>query len=317
MRKIVAVVLLAVLLESCAAAPKTVQTSDDVSAAPQIESAGEPQLRVYLPGRRRHGGGVRAIPMETYLAGVIGNEMSRRWPPEALKAQAVAARSYALYRMNEARKEGRRFDVVTTQADQVFRACDMKNDYLCSVVAKTRGEVLMKNGKIVEAFYSSTCGGKSESAAGANLSDESPLLGCKTDNYCLKSPFRHWVVNVTLYDIEKRLNRSGLRIHGLKSISVGSKNVSGYARTINYRDAKGAHHMSAASFRQMMGNMRVKSLLFNIHTGKEGNVSISGNGFGHGVGMCQYGAKEMASHRAGYKRILGKYYPGVGVVKMY
>lgn len=281
----------------------------------QNEADLEPTIRVKIAGRRH--GGIRTLPMETYLAGVIGNEMSRRWPAEALKAQAVAARSYALYRMEEAHRDRRKFDVLANQGDQVFRARDVQNPYLRGLVESTRGEVLWKNGRVVEAFYSSTCGGTMRSAAEAGLSSCSPLKGIGTDSYCRLSPFRNWIVSISLPDMEKKLKRARVKVSNLQSVKVKKKEKSGYVKTVELTDNRGRWTLPSRQFRKIVGVMRIKSTHFDIHQSEEGILYFDGSGFGHGVGMCQYGAKVMAQKGRSYKSILAKYYPNIPISKIY
>ncbi len=285
----------------------------DTSLVPKDLDPKEPVIRVLVGGRRQ---GIKAMPLEMYLAGVIGNEMSRRWPVEALKAQAVAARSYALSRMEDSRKAGRAFDVVPNQGDQVFRLSDIKNDYLRSIVEQTHGQVLKKGGNVVTAYYSSTCGGKSRGAQDAGLARECPSSK-KKDAYCKISPFRDWSIETSLHDLKKLLKKRGMDVDTLQSVEVASRDKSGYVKTIEFADEKNKWVLAGNSFRSMMGSMQLKSLLFHISQSNDGRVTIHGNGFGHGVGMCQYGAYEMANHRKNYKTILTKYYPGAKVEKIY
>lgn len=295
---------------SCSIASKSVTNSGEISPQTPPE---EPVIRVLVAGRRRN---IIKLPMETYLAGVIGNEMSRRWPVEALKAQSVAARSYALYRMKEAKKEGRSFDVVSTQGDQVFRNRDTEDPYLTSIVDKTRGEVLWKNEKVVEAFYSSTCGGKLRSAKEAGLSDDSPIPGLRSDSYCKRSPFRSWMVVTTLEDLAERFKKNGLPVEDLQSVRIRDKDRSGYVKFVEVADSDKSWKLSGDKFRAIMGSMRLKSLLFNVEK-SEDEIHLVGRGFGHGVGMCQYGAERMATQGKKYRTILSKYYPGIQITKIY
>lgn len=293
----------------CSLNQQALKSTDDIKSYEE-----EPIIRVLVAGRRRHH--VIKIQMETYLAGVIGNEMSRRWPVEALKAQAVAARSYALYRMKEARREGRKFDVVATQGDQVFRQRDIKNDYLASIVAQTHGEVLWANGGVVQAFYSSTCGGLSRSAESAGLSQNSPIAGFRKDSYCKRSPFRSWVVSTTLDDLTNLFRKKGYKVEDLRDIRIKSKDRGGYVKSVEIADARGEKSLSGDKFRSLIGSMKLKSLLFDLKNEGE-EVHFVGHGFGHGVGMCQYGAERMATQGKKYRTILSKYYPGIKVARIY
>jgi stage II sporulation protein D len=276
-----------------------------------VEENPEPKIRVKI-GRK-----VSIMPIETYLAGVIGHEMSPHWPLEALKAQTVAARSYALSRMENARDGDKNYDVVPTQADQVFHANKSKNHDMLDIVNQTRGEVLSLHGRIVQAYFSSTCGGRMETAAGAGLAEKGQLVKCGKDNFCAISPFRSWQVTSSLTDLEERMHKKGREVNGLKSVKIKKFNKSGYVNSVTYVDADGRHEMSGHDFRYLLGSMNVKSQLFTLKTQRDGTVLISGHGFGHGVGLCQYGAKQMALKGYKYKTILAKYYPGVGLKTIY
>lgn len=276
----------------------------------------EPDIRVRITGRQGRGSVVR-IPIETYLTGVIGHEMSPGWPVEALKAQTVAARSYALYRMTQSRAEGRSYDVVDSQGDQVYRDAGRSTSYLKGIVNQTRGEVVWKSGRIVEAFFSSTCGGRSESARAAGLAADSPLNMCRSDKYCESSPFRSWSFAVDGKEVARRLKRAGYRFQNVESVKVAKRNPSGYAHTVMVSGGGRRETISAKTFRNLMGNMRFKSLLFDVEKGAKDRFVFTGNGFGHGVGLCQYGAKEMAAERRNYQQILKQYYVGTELRRIY
>lgn len=297
--------------------PIVAHPSDEVPLIPLIEAKNfpwtmkkEPSIRV-KSGRR-----VRKLPLESYVTGVIGNEMGKNWPREALKAQAVAARSYALSRMNKAGRRAR-YDVVATQADQVFRARDVKNEYLAGIVSETRGEILWADNTVVAAYYSSTCGGKTRSAQNAGLDPDSPLTCSMTDPSCKISPFRNWAFRMSLATIENEMNKEGLGVAGLRKISVRKKDASGYVIAVYYQDNQGGYTMTGGRLRNILGYINLKSLLFRIVQGKDGMVKFSGNGFGHGVGLCQYGAKSMALKKGTYRSILKKYYRNIQIVKAY
>lgn len=276
----------------------------------------EPMVRVkILKGKHRNK--ILEVPMETYLAGVIGSEMHASWPVQALKAQAVAARSYALVQMMKARKRGRDYDLVNTQADQVFKASLTRNTRLKKIVDQTRGQVLWKNGYVVRAYYSSTCGGRTETAKGAQLSRTSPLQSTKRDKYCKISPFRNWKETLTGKEIAERLKKRGVKTDFVYALKVKDRNPSGYAHVLEYRDERGKHEINAKTFRSMIGWRTIKSLYFNVKEKRNNVFVFQGHGFGHGVGLCQYGAKGMADRHKNYKKILKNYYSGTDIVRIY
>lgn len=299
-------------LAACASTPKEFESSSDANS---IEDE-EPYIRVLVTGRG--GGRILKLPLETYLAGVIGHEMSSRWPVEALKSQTIAARSYALFRMHQSRRWGMNYDVVDSQADQVFREHTTKNGYLRDIVAQTRGQVLWKGGRVVQAFYSSTCGGQTETAAGAELATDSPLKKSGSDKFCAISPFSNWTVAMDLGELTSKMQRRGLCQGNITDIRVSQRNPSGYVKELEVTDCHGqTADIAGKEFRRLVGSMRLKSLLFDVQQTADSSVTFAGSGFGHGVGLCQYGAKGMAQTGKNYRQILTKYYPKIDVKKIY
>lgn len=299
-------VVLVVCVGACAKPPGINTSTDAVLPDKQ-----EPNVRVKL-GRKK----IISLPMEKYLAGVIGHEMSPRWPVEALKAQTIAARSYALFRIKQNRSKGRDWDVLATQADQVFREISANNSHLLGIVDQTRGQVLMNGSEPLEAFFSSTCGGKTENPVQAGLCPTYPIKSTSKDPHCASSPFSNWSLSYSLSEIERLMNRKGYPVHSLREIRIAKRNSSGYVHSVKYIADSGNGTLTGKQFRWMIGSMTMKSL--NCDIDQEGDaVIIHGAGFGHGVGLCQYGAKNMAIKNLPFKKILAKYYPKIPIKKLW
>ena len=183
--------------------------------------------------------------------------------------------------------------------------------------AEARGETLVSGGEPVEAFFSSTCGGKTENPVHAGLCPSYPVQKTSKDPYCAASPFGSWTLSYSLVHLQNMMNRKGYPAEGLREIKVSKRNASGYDNTVKYLADNGSGIMPGKSFRYMIGSMTVKSLNFDLHQDAAGQIVIHGAGFGHGVGLCQYGAKEMAKRGMGYHKILAKYYPKIALKKLY
>jgi stage II sporulation protein D len=253
---------------------------------------------------------INVLPLEEYLAAVIDGEMPRSFPLEALKAQAVAARSYALTRKIATRDSGQPYHLGATVLSQVYAGVDHEDPEAVAAVAATRGEVLANGVEPVEAYFHSSCGGKTESggaALGRPLSYLEPV-SCPCAGH---SPFSHWSVTASERDVLAALGG-----RGVTDISVTSRSATGRARTVRVQSSTGTREIPATVFREALGYQRLPSLWFEVHR-KGGDFVFEGRGAGHGAGLCQWGAKVMADHGSSYRDILAHYYPGTELQKIY
>lgn len=277
-------------------------------SAPDAISINDRRYRGIIEISRAPSGGilvVNELPIEEYLVGLINCEISSHWPIEAVKAQAVIARTYALYQKRARARQP--YHLESTVLDQVYAGSGQEDARSRRAVEETAGEVLTFNGDIIQAFYHSSCGGGTESAEdvwGLSL----PYVEPVTCRYCLESPTVRWEQTVSLRAIESSLN-----LPGLKDIRVREFSDNGRVRTIELVTARGGVSMSGAAFRKGVGYSIVKSTRFTLE--RRGNeVFLRGAGSGHGVGLCQWGAKERALEGFTYREILSYYYPK-GVVR--
>lgn len=256
---------------------------------------------------------VDELPLEDYLVGLINCEISSQWPMEAIKGQAVIARSYALYQM-EARKSAM-FHLESSVTDQVYDGCDIEDSRAARGVRETAGEVLIFDGKVIQSFYHSNCGGHTEAAENVWGSPLPYLQGvdCK---YCLTAPSVKWEQTLPLKRIESLLKNSGYNISGLKDVRPGHRNASGRLTDLFLVSANGRLTVPAAKFRMAIGSTVIKSTNFVVKTTGD-EALFSGVGYGHGVGLCQWGAKQRAEDGFNYREILSYYYPGARLEKIY
>jgi stage II sporulation protein D len=255
---------------------------------------------------------VNELALEDYLVGLINCEISSSWPIEAVKAQAVIARTYALNK-----KEARRsslYHLESSVIDQVYDGCEIEDSRASRGVNETSGEVLTHNGNIIQAFYHSNCGGRTESAENVWGARISYLMGVDCA-YCLLTPSTAWEQKISLRDIEEKLKNAGLKISGLTDVRLGPKNDRGRLKNILISSARGETSLSGDQFRKALGYAVIKSTNFTIKT-INGEVVFSGLGNGHGVGLCQWGAKQRSLDGFGYAEILSYYYPGTKLTKL-
>lgn len=277
---------------------------------------------IYLGGRRFRGfidivrkdNGrplvINYIDLDAYLYGVLYNEVSHRWPMEVLKAQAIAARTFAIYqaRQNSLKPYDLRSDIYS----QVYGGRQSEKWSTTWAVNTTKGKVLWYRGGIFPAYYHATCGGWTEDASNLWKIDIPPLKGTACD-FCRHSPHYRWVKEIPLSRVEDRLRSAGYKIDGISSVSILSKNRSGRVQTLQIKGADGASQiLSGKDFRQMIGPNEIRSARFDAAVASN-KLRVEGLGWGHGVGMCQWGAYGMARKGKKAEAILKHYYPGAEI----
>ncbi|MGH7709271.1 MAG: SpoIID/LytB domain-containing protein [Vulcanimicrobiaceae bacterium] len=262
-------------------------------------------------GDGRHGL-VAEVPIEAYLYGVVGREMPPSWPAAALQAQAIISRSYAMSRMRPERP----FDVVGSDSDQAYGDIAGESVAARAAVDATTRTILSFEGTLAEAVYSSCCGGHTASAADA-WNHDIPYLRSFVDPNCAGTPRYRWRSEVAWATFARAFSHELDGIGTVRSIALGQRDDSGRARTIAFTGERSVDAVAAAAFRRALGTRVVRStLLFAI--GIAGNaasstVTIDGGGNGHGVGMCQWGARGLALAGRPPAAILAFYFPGAAL----
>lgn len=248
---------------------------------------------------------INVLPLEDYLLGVLGSEMPTSFPEEALKAQAVAARTYALEKKLEALDQP--FHMGASVIHQVYGGLREEDPRTRAAVEATRGEVLTWELQPIEAYFHASCGGRTEDGADA-LGRDLPYLK-SVSCPCGDLPAARWEVTVPRRELERTFGiRDGeLRIAGRTRTGRVSRLVASNGRVID-----------AVSFRAKLGYTRIKSLSFDVTPAQNGDgLHFTGRGYGHGAGLCQWGAKVMAARGATYREILAHYYPGTELQTLY
>ncbi len=244
---------------------------------------------------------INIIDVEDYLKYTVSKEMSPEWPIEALKAQTVLARTYVLKKKYNSRNC--LYDIGNTTMDQVYGTYKEDSLEVIQAVSSTAGEVIKYNGEIIDALYHSCCGGRTSSSKEI-FGFEKPYLvsvGCRCQGEC---PYgKGWSYRIEIVKLKKIFGLKKLR-----SISVNKDNVqiNGDRQIILNRNA----------FRAKIGFSILKSSNYTIKTSGD-EVIIRGSGFGHNVGLCQYGAKKMAEEGSNYRDILYHYFKGITIEKIY
>lgn len=256
---------------------------------------------------------INNIELEDYLYGVLYHEVSHKWPMEVLKAQAIAARTFAVYqkRQNALQPYDLRSDIYS----QVYGGRTSERWATTRAVNLTEGKVLAFNGEIFPAYYHATCAGYTEDASSLWNIDIAPLKGVKCV-FCKNSPHYRWKKEVSLWRLQNKLKEKGYKIGRINSINILSTDKSGRAEKIEMKDGTGISIiMAAKEFRQMLGPNEIRSAKFDVSIKWEHAV-FDGSGWGHGVGMCQWGAYGLAKKGKKAEEILKFYYPGADITAL-
>jgi stage II sporulation protein D len=240
--------------------------------------------------------------------------MPLNWPIEALKAQAIAARSYTLSMMNERQKM--LFHVESSILDQVFShvSQSLDNDALIqkakTAVIETENKILRgpKN-KVIKAFYHSDCGGRTVSSKSVWGMGE--LVGGAIDASCPANPKSNWTLNIAQLTLSQKVAKF-FKMDSLKNIvELITKKTKDQDRisdlAIRFEDGS-EKAISATDFRGLIGSTELRSTKFEL-TKKADHFQFIGKGFGHGVGLCQWGTRALAQKGWAYTQILAHYYP--------
>jgi stage II sporulation protein D len=254
---------------------------------------------------------INQLDIEDYLKGVVASEIPHDWEREVLNAQAVASRTYALYRKRTA--GSRPYDIASNVDSQVYEGKSGERDAAIRAVRETEGIVITYEGEIIPAFYHSSCGGRTESAFELWNLDVPYLQGVDCGCQAI-SRYGVWEKRFPARQIESALGRRGYSLKGVHSASIDGVTAAGRVKRVALGHSKGALLIPAEKFRAALGYSLIPSVFFEIDmTGSD--IVISGRGMGHGVGLCQWGAKEMAQRGQDYASILRYYYPGTSLVK--
>ena len=253
------------------------------------------------------------VPFEEYVKGVLAGEMPTSFELEALKAQAVAARSYALIQMKK--NESKDYDVVNTVDNQVYLTDEKlkekwKDEYVSKVnklktaVTETKGEYLTYNGEIAETLFFSTSTGKTENSEEV-FSSKVPYLRSVVSTWDEASPAYEDTASFELADF---YNKLGLEYSDKVNFEILEKTSTGRNKKVKINGVE-------FNGRDVASKLKLRSNYFNIIQNND-KITITTKGFGHGVGMSQYGALGMAKEGYSYDKILKHYYQGTEIKKI-
>ncbi|WP_313757103.1 SpoIID/LytB domain-containing protein [Tissierella sp.] len=315
---------------------------------------------------------INYVGLENYLYGVVPAEMPATFHMEALKAQAVASRSFAISNINKHSSEG--FNLCDTTHCQVYSGVEYERPSTNLAVDETRDVFAYYNGKVIEAIFHSTSSGFTEDSVNV-WGGDFPYLKSVEDNFSTESPYSKWSFSISLNELNNNLISSGIDIGNLQGMEIIDSTSTGKVNKVKVIGTKGEKIINGTQFRNIVGAAKFKSSWFDIKSGNmstsnnqvyimdgamlkpqtmdinkayiidgknqnkvtRGTVSraigkdkveslgqfypinsseilIEGKGFGHGVGMSQFGAKKMAELGYDFEEILKYYYTGIDVL---
>jgi stage II sporulation protein D (peptidoglycan lytic transglycosylase) len=281
---------------------------------------------------------INRVGLESYLLGVVSAEMGRRGPAEqaALRAQAVVSRTYALRNLGRWKAQG--FDLAATVADQVYSGQGAETPEGRAAVGDTRGRVVTYEGTPIEAFFYSTCGGRTADGAEVFRGTARPYLRSirdQADNgsvYCSISPryrwHEEWTGEVLRTILERNLppaaGRRSVDVREVSSVRVSRRSSSGRVDQLAIGLGGPEITIDGPAIRQVMrlnSGEPLRSTAFDLVATVGGrrvtHLTVDGMGSGHGVGFCQWGAVGRARVGQGYEQILAAYFPGTRLERRY
>ncbi|MBI5100202.1 MAG: SpoIID/LytB domain-containing protein [Nitrospirae bacterium] len=247
---------------------------------------------------------INNLPFEKYIEGVVASEVGKDWEIEALKAQAVIARTYAIFNKNLNTEN--MFHLTSSVLHQVYKG-DNTDPFITQAVEGTKGEILTYEGNPINALYHATCEGKTELPEEVWVESYPYMKSVECNG--VNAPYESWQKKFTFEQISKALG-----INGIKDIYIASYTSTGRSKTLKIVTETSEIEIKATDLRKLLGYRELPSTHFSI-TKNDTEIIFNGKGYGHGVGLSQWGALEMARKGKTYKEILAHFYPGTAIMK--
>jgi stage II sporulation protein D len=255
---------------------------------------------------------INTVSLEEYLYSVVPREMTPSWPAAALAAQAICARTYVLQRSNPQHA----YDVVPSELDQVYEGVVSETPAGRAAVDATNATVLRYGDGFARVAYSSCCGGHTESSIDAWGGAPIPYLSGVICMTCTDAPYYRWNRQLDLSGVAQAFAADLQPVAPLQAVRSGIPDASGRTRDFVLHGTHGDVLIRGGTFRLRVGPRVLPSLLitkFEPSTEAPERIAIEGGGLGHGVGLCQWGARGRALEGASFSDILRFYFPGTEI----
>ena len=256
---------------------------------------------------------INILTVDDYLLSVVPGEIPANWEEEALKAQAVAARTYTYYQILANSKKPDGFDLEATTNSQVYRGMNEEKPRTTEAVRETSGEIITFDAKPILSYFHSTCGGKTIDDSHVWNTSHLPYLEGVSCGFCTDSTKFEWESRLSLDEIRNSLLKKYSALGAIQNISFRKKDDR--VTEVYIRHSRGNLKITGNTFRLLFPPEKVRSLYFTSKKYNSGLV-LAGHGWGHGVGMCQWGARGMALRGYRYQEILKHYYTDVALTSV-
>ncbi len=296
------------------AAEKRMGSADAPDIPDKLDTQnGVPVLTVYDAEKQSY----EEMDIEHYVMGVLAGEMRNDWPIEALKAQAILARTFVLKFIDEKDSMYKGADISTDIKEAQAYDASQVNERIERAVNETRGEVLSAGGELPYAWFHAHAGGKTElPTAALDYGKESPSytqVVDSPDSDRAPTSVKHWTATFSADEVEDAAEDSGVEVDDIYSIELGDKGESG--RTVNF--LINGKKVSAPSLRINLDSKKLKSTLLSSVSMDGDKITFEGSGYGHGVGMSQWGAYAMAEEGRSAEEIVTHYFKNVDISKLW
>ncbi|MDR0915159.1 MAG: SpoIID/LytB domain-containing protein [Endomicrobium sp.] len=259
---------------------------------------------------------INIICLEDYLKGVLPQEIYKHWSFEALKVQAIISRTYVIKNYNRHMNQG--FDICATTHCQVYGGLSNEAEVCNQAIVETECQVLTYKGLLAQTVFHASCGGHTENPKYIWDSTNVPryLKGVKC-HYCSKSPYFSWTGKLEEKFIRNQLiNNNFCNIGKIRQINIKGKTRHGTVKQLEIIHSQGKLNIHAYKFRLAISTWNIKSNMFKSIKKCRGKFCFNGKGWGHRVGLCQWGTKVMAEKGKTYKQILSYFYPKTKIDKI-
>jgi len=271
----------------------------------------EPEIKVELEN-----GDIKEIGLESYVEGVVAAEMEEGWPENAYAAQAIKARTFALKWFEEHDKD---FISAKHEETQAYNPKAIKPQ-IKEGVDKTRGEVVKYEGEYINAWFHASAAGQTTSAqVGLAYDDEEPAYITSVDSPDELAPedIQNWQVELSQEEIISALEQTGEEPSAIEDIEIISRDQTDRIIDIKFTYPEGSKELRGAEFRTLVGPDELKSILIREIKEVEDGFEFYGSGWGHGVGMSQWGANKLAQGGKSPEEIINYYFKDVEIVKLW
>ncbi len=277
-----------------------------------------PIISVYMNDTKR----IKKMPLEEYLAGVVAGEMKPNWPLNAYAAQAILARTFTMEFLGRGgMKKMYGTNISTDEKEAQAYNAQAITPEIRKAVAKTKGQVMTYKGRYIRGWYSASCGGRSAYAKNSlDYQEKEPSyissVRCPEEKYIPKSEL-FWQIKLTDANVRQALTPLKKDIGQVQKMAIVKKGPSGRAVRVKFTGTKGSAEITGPQLRMAIGPEKMRSTWITNIRNQRGVIIVKGRGFGHGVGLCQWGAYTLAKEKKSPEEIVKHYYPKTQIKKIW